>query len=122
LVFYSITAYYAEIFGCKYIIGGHISADSKLFPDANLNFFKDLEKLINRGKHRHDKSNIEILLPLIKLNKTEVLELAKSLNVPIEWTWSCYSDGEKPCGQCSSCLKRKKAFSDLDNIKPELSI
>ncbi|MFX1532564.1 MAG: 7-cyano-7-deazaguanine synthase, partial [Promethearchaeota archaeon] len=26
LVFYSITAYYAEIFGCKYIIGGHISA------------------------------------------------------------------------------------------------
>ena len=122
LVFYSIAAYYAEIYGCKFIIGGHNSADINLFPDANIHFFKDLEKLINRGKHKQDKSKISILIPLITLNKIEVIKLAKDLKVPIEWTWSCYSDGEEPCGQCSSCVKRKEAFDNLDNIKPKLSL
>lgn len=122
LVFYSIAAYYAEVYGCNFVIGGHISADTKSFPDANIDFFKDLEKLIKRGKHKQDQNNIEIVLPLIELSKTEVVKLAKNLNVPLEWTWSCYSDGEKPCGQCSSCLKRKEAFDKLNYIKPDLPI
>lgn len=122
LVFYSIAAYYAEVYGCNFIIGGHISADPELFPDADINFFKDLEKLVNRGKHKQDKTKIEILLPLIKLSKFEAVKLAKNLNVPLEWTWSCYSDGEKPCGQCSSCLKRIKAFKKLNYPISEASV
>ena len=121
LVFYSIAAYFAETFGCHFIIGGHILADADQFPDASYNFFKSLEQLINRGKHKRDKTSIEILLPLIKLSKSEVVKLAKNLSVPLELTWSCYSDGEKPCGQCSSCLKRKKALDLCNYIKPELS-
>ncbi|MBY8992159.1 MAG: 7-cyano-7-deazaguanine synthase, partial [Candidatus Lokiarchaeota archaeon] len=108
-------------FGCHFIIGGHILADADQFPDASYNFFKSLEQLINRGKHKRDKTSIEILLPLIKLSKSEVVKLAKNLSVPLELTWSCYSDGEKPCGQCSSCLKRKKALGLCNYIKPELS-
>jgi 7-cyano-7-deazaguanine synthase len=120
-VFYSIAAYFAEAYGCSVIIGGHILADTDQFPDASYNFFKSLEQLINRGKHKRENTNIEILLPLIKLSKSEVVKLAKNLSVPLELTWSCYSDGEKPCGQCSSCLKRKKALDICNYIKPELS-
>ena len=47
------------------------------------------------------------------MTKLEVINLAKNLNVPLEWTWSCYSDGENPCGQCSNCLKRIEAFKEL---------
>ncbi|MFX0080876.1 MAG: 7-cyano-7-deazaguanine synthase, partial [Candidatus Hodarchaeota archaeon] len=121
LVFYSIAAYYAEVYGYKFIIGGHISADPELFPDADIDFFQALEKLINRGK-REGINNIEILLPLIELSKIEVIKLAKKLNVPLEWTWSCYTDGDKPCGKCSSCLKRKKAFNIINHIEPELPV
>ncbi|MHA2393736.1 MAG: 7-cyano-7-deazaguanine synthase [Promethearchaeota archaeon] len=113
LVFYSVASYYAEIYGCNFIIGGHIFADTRIFADADVEFFKTLEDLINRGKHPHDKTKIRILLPLIKLSKLEVVKLAKKFNIPLEWTWSCYSDGESPCGQCSSCLKRIKALNEL---------
>ncbi|MFX1377379.1 MAG: 7-cyano-7-deazaguanine synthase QueC [Promethearchaeota archaeon] len=120
LVFYSIAAYYAEVYGCNFIIGGHILADTEQFPDASINFLKSLEQLINRGKHKQDKTNIEIKLPLIKLSKEKVVKLAKGLEVPLELTWSCYSDGKKPCDQCSSCLRRKKAFMTLDDLESEL--
>jgi 7-cyano-7-deazaguanine synthase len=110
LIFYSIAAYYAEKFGFKFIIGGHILADTELFPDASLDFFKSLEQLINKSKHKQDRFKIELLLPLLTLNKSEVIKLARDLNVPIELTWSCYSDGENPCGRCSSCIKRRKAL------------
>lgn len=119
LVFYSIAAYYAEVYGCNFIIGGHIAADPVKFPDADEHFFKSLEELIKKGKHHKDESVIEIILPLIKMTKIDVIKLAKKLNVPFNWTWSCYSDGDKPCGRCSSCLKRKEAFSALGYSDPE---
>ena len=113
LVFYSIAAYYAEVYGCNYIIGGHILTDATRFPDADSHFFNSLEKLINKGKQSKDMSTIQLLFPLIKMEKKDVLKLAKELDVPFKWTWSCYSDGEEPCGKCSCCSKRAEAFSTL---------
>ncbi|MFX1455207.1 MAG: 7-cyano-7-deazaguanine synthase QueC [Promethearchaeota archaeon] len=122
LIFYSIAAYYAEIYGCKYIIGGHIKTDPKKFPDASPSYFKSLEKLINKGKHSKDKTVIKILLPLINKNKVEVLKLAIELQVPLDLTWSCYNDDVKPCGRCSSCNSRKEAFSRLHYHDPECAL
>ncbi|MFX1480545.1 MAG: 7-cyano-7-deazaguanine synthase [Promethearchaeota archaeon] len=113
LVFYSLAAYYAEVYGCSYIIGGHIAVDSEKFPDASITFFKKLEKIINKSKHPKDHSINKIILPLINLTKVDVIKLANELGVPFEWTWSCYSDGEVPCGQCFNCIKRKEAFKEL---------
>jgi 7-cyano-7-deazaguanine synthase len=122
LVFYSIAAYFAEVYGCKFIIGGHILTDTEQFSDASLDFFKSLEHLINKSKNKQDRTLIEILLPLIKLRKSKVVKLAKELNVPLELTWSCYSDGEEHCGRCSSCIKRKKALDKLNYLKTQLSL
>ena len=122
LVFYSIASYFAETYGCNVIIGGHIAADPKKFPDAAPSFFKSLEKLINKGKHRNDKTTIKLLLPLANMTKIDVIKLANKLNVPLKWTWSCYSDGDQPCGKCTSCHKRKKAFIDLNYPDPKFSL
>ncbi|NVM37994.1 MAG: 7-cyano-7-deazaguanine synthase [Candidatus Lokiarchaeota archaeon] len=122
LVFYSIAAYFAEIYDCKSIIGGHISVDPIKFPDAAPNFFKTLEKLVNKGKHNKDKSTIKIVLPLSKMTKINVINLGNELNVPFEWTWSCYSDGEQPCGKCNSCRKRDEAFLNLNYSKPKFPL
>ncbi|MHA2035448.1 MAG: 7-cyano-7-deazaguanine synthase [Promethearchaeota archaeon] len=122
LVFYSIAAYHAEIHGCKFIIGGHMGSDPRKFPDASPNFFKSLEKLINKGKHSRDTAIIEILLPLMKMNKIDVLRLAIKLDVPLNLTWSCYNDEAKPCGRCSSCNKRRDAFLSLNYPDPECSL
>ena len=114
LVFYSIAAYYADVYNCKVIIGGHISVDAKNFPDADQNFFKSLEKLINKGKHNKEKTITNLLFPLAKMTKIDAINLAKKLSVPLEWTWSCYGDGDQPCGKCISCRKRNEAFSNLN--------
>jgi 7-cyano-7-deazaguanine synthase len=113
LIFYSIASYFADVYGCEYIIGGHISPDPNKFPDASPKFFKSLENLINKGKHERDKSPMQLIFPLEKKKKIDVVRLAKDLNVPLKWTWSCYSDEDQPCGRCSSCRIRKKAFIDL---------
>ncbi|MFX1589865.1 MAG: 7-cyano-7-deazaguanine synthase [Promethearchaeota archaeon] len=115
IMYYSIAAYFAEIYGCKWIIGGHIFEDTSFFTDTKKSFFKSLERLINKSKHKSDKTDIKILLPLAKMKKNEVLKLAKKLNVPIELTWSCYNDFENPCGRCHACLKRKEAFMEIEN-------
>jgi len=122
LVFYSNAAYYAEVYGCNCIIGGHLIEDTSNFPDASMEFFNSLEKLINKGKHQKDKSVIKFLHPLLKMNKNEVLKLAKKLNVPFELTWSCYYDGDQPCGLCSSCRKRKEVFNELNYLDPVFSL
>jgi 7-cyano-7-deazaguanine synthase len=122
LVFYSIAAYFAEVYGCKVIIGGHIVTDPKKFPDADPRFFKSLEQLINKGKHSKDKTHINLLFPLAKMTKLDVLNLAIKLKVPLEWTWSCYSDGNQPCGNCVSCRKRTEAFINLNYSEPEFSL
>jgi len=114
LIFYSIAAYYAEAYGCKVIMGGHISDDSQNFPDAAPDFFNSLEDLINKGKHSKDKTTIKLLFPLAQKTKLDAIKLAKELKVPLEWTWSCYSNGDQPCGTCRSCCKRKGAFINLN--------
>ena len=111
LIFYSIAAYFAEALACKYIIGGHISTDSKLFSDANESFFQSVEKMVNQSKHPKDKNFIKFIFPLISMDKNDVAQLANKLNVPIELTWSCYHDFDQPCGNCSSCKNREKALN-----------
>ncbi|MFX1501881.1 MAG: 7-cyano-7-deazaguanine synthase [Promethearchaeota archaeon] len=122
LVYYSIASYFAEIHGSNFIIGGHISVDPIKFPDADPSFFRSLEKLVNKGKHTKDKSIIKILLPLSKMTKMDVINLGKELNVPFNWTWSCYSDGDQPCGKCSSCRKRDNAFTNMSYSQPKFSL
>ena len=116
LLFYSIAAYYAEIYGYNCIIGGHIKEDTLTFPDANLSYFEELLKLIKESKHKFDNRPIDFIFPLVDMNKVEIIDLALKLKVPIDLTWSCYGDFDKPCGLCKSCQKRAKALQEL-NIK-----
>lgn len=122
LVFYSIAAYYAEAYGCKVILGGHLAPDPEKFPDADPEFFKSLENLINKGKHRKDKTKINLLFPLANMTKSEVINLAKNLDVPLQWTWSCYSNGGEPCGNCTSCRNRNEAFQKLNYSDSKFSL
>ncbi|MFX0004945.1 MAG: 7-cyano-7-deazaguanine synthase [Candidatus Hermodarchaeota archaeon] len=122
LVFYSIASYYAEVYGCEFIIGGHIAVDPNNFPDATPDFFKSLERLINKGKHKREKTSLKFLFPLAKMTKIDVINLAKKFEIPLEWTWSCYNDGEQPCEKCNSCLKRNEALLNLNISKSKFAL
>ncbi len=109
LIFNAIATYYADIFGAKYIISGHIVSDP--LPDANQAFFDALEHLVNQLKVGDKAFAPKFLLPMKGKSKYEVVKMAIELQVPAEWTWSCEFDGAKPCGKCKPCRERLDAFN-----------
>jgi 7-cyano-7-deazaguanine synthase len=56
-------------------------------------------------------AGVEICAPYINLTKRQIVSLGRSLDVPIEGTWSCYEGGFAPCGACDACLKRAEAMA-----------
>jgi 7-cyano-7-deazaguanine synthase len=118
LIFYSISAYHAEILGARYIVGGHNRSDRDSFPDAGESFWRQFGTLLRIGMLSHAELRTEIVLPLIDLSKAEVLRLGTRLGVPFELTWSCYYNAEKPCGACESCIERNQAMAAVSFPSP----
>jgi 7-cyano-7-deazaguanine synthase len=110
LLFYSISAYFADIYGANYVIGGHHKDDFQDFPDSTPTFFKNLGDLIKNSKHEEDNHEISFIFPFVEKSKKEIIDFAHELDVPIDLTWSCYGDFEEPCGKCNPCIKRAKAI------------
>lgn len=117
LVFASLLASYAEAVGAKYIIMGPNAIDFSGYPDCRPKFYKYLNLALKNGTKDGD---IKILTPLINLSKKDIIKLALKLKAPIQYSWSCYKGGKKPCGECDSCKLRAKGFRELGIKDPAL--
>jgi 7-cyano-7-deazaguanine synthase len=114
MIFYSISAHYAEYLGARWIIGGHNMHDTKFFKDASESFIDRMNILFKEACLLcKDNQVYQIVLPLAKMNRIQIIKLAMSLKAPIELTWSCHREGAKPCGSCYSCKQRLEAFNEL---------
>ena len=56
---------------------------------------------------------IKIEAPAIDLSKEEIVKLGIEVGAPMEISYSCYKGGNKHCGVCESCMRRKRAFTQL---------
>jgi 7-cyano-7-deazaguanine synthase len=113
MIFYSIGAHYAEYLGAKWIIGGHNLHDAKFFKDASKRFIDKINILFKEGCLLCDDQAYQILLPLSRMNRKQIIRLAIKLKAPIELTWSCHREGTVHCGSCYACRQRLEAFSEL---------
>lgn len=113
MIFYSITAHYAEYLGAKWIIGGHNIHDTRFFKDATKRFIDKINILFKEGCLLCNDQAYQILLPLAKMNRKQIIRLAIKLKAPIELTWSCHREGTVHCGSCYSCKQRLEAFNEL---------
>lgn len=106
-IFYSAAAYHAEILACSIIVGGHNAADVNRFPDATPDFFARFERLLDEGMWTPEGTRgPHFVMPLSALSKNGVVAMGRDLGVPVGLSWSCYEDGEAPCGACPSCIER----------------
>ena len=113
MIFYSIGAHYAEYLGVKWIIGGHNLHDAKFFKDASKRFIDKINMLFKEGCLLCNDQAYQILLPLSRMNRKQIIRLAIKLKAPIELTWSCHREGTVHCGSCYACRQRLEAFDDL---------
>ncbi len=107
-IFLSMAAAIAEKEGASSISIGVVEEDSSGYPDCRFDYIKSMEQSINLGTK--DETNITIDMPLVKLKKSQIVQKALDLNVPLQHTWSCYKDEDKACGVCDSCRLRLNGF------------
>ncbi|MBD3809733.1 MAG: 7-cyano-7-deazaguanine synthase, partial [Sulfuricurvum sp.] len=65
-----------------------------------------------------ETTNITIEMPLVHLQKSQIVEEAIKLDAPLHLTWSCYQSEEKACGVCDSCRLRLRGFERAGVVDP----
>jgi 7-cyano-7-deazaguanine synthase len=106
--FLSVAVSWAEVLGAEKIYIGAVEPDSSGYPDCRPVYYEAFNRVIRAGKK---EGNIEIVTPLIAMRKAEIVQLGLELNAPFDLTWSCYSQEDRACGRCDSCLLRLRAFA-----------
>lgn len=107
-IFLSMAAAVAEKEGAELISIGVVEEDSSGYPDCRESYIKSMQQSINLGTK--DETNITISMPLVALKKSQIVQEALKLNVPLELTWSCYKNEDEACGVCDSCRLRLNGF------------
>lgn len=113
----SIAAGIAESNGAQGVVIGAHTGDHAIYPDCREEFMVSMANALRLGTY----AGIELLRPLIDLDKGGIALLGKHLDVDYSHTWTCYAGGEKPCGKCGSCVERAEAFATAGFADPLLS-
>ncbi len=108
--FLSVAVSWAEASGAGSIYIGAVAEDSSGYPDCRPEYYEAFQELIRRGTRPETK--IEIVTPVIRLKKSEIIRRGMELGAPLQLTWSCYRGEELACGTCDSCLLRLRAFAE----------
>ena len=109
-IFLSFALSYAEAVGAKAVFIGANAIDFSGYPDCRPEYYKTFRELVRKGTKA---KRINIITPLIKMTKSQIIKLGLKLGAPLDLTWSCYRGGKKPCGVCDSCKIREKGFKEL---------
>ena len=117
-IFLSMAAAIAEKEGASVISIGVVEEDSSGYPDCRENYINAMQNAINLGTK--DETSIEIKMPLVHLKKSEIVQEALKLHVPLELTWSCYKNEKEACGVCDSCRLRLNGFK-LAGVKDPIT-
>lgn len=105
----SILCSYAESNGAQDVYYGSALVDSQAgYWDGSFEFYQTINKLVQLNR----KNKINIVTPLLTLDKKEIVRLGVSCKVPFEDTWTCYEGEELACGHCPACSSRIKGFLD----------
>jgi len=121
-IFLSYALAWAEVLGASDIFIGVNAIDFSGYPDCRPEYIQAFEHMANLATKAgvEGKTKIRIKTPLISMTKAEIILKGIELGVDYGITHSCYdpSPGGKACGQCDSCLLRKKGFREAGVADP----
>jgi 7-cyano-7-deazaguanine synthase len=104
-------------------IGANV-LDYSGYPDCRPEFLTEFERLANLATKAgvEGAGKFRVHAPLLKLTKAEIIREGTRLGVDYSQTLSCYDPDERgrACGQCDSCLLRKKGFEEAGVPDPTM--
>lgn len=112
-IFLSLAAALAETLNISDLVCGFNVIDSPNYPDTTASFVRAIERAINEGTGARFKGKkFRVIAPFIKMKKSEIISYGLSIGVDYSYSITCYSGAEVPCGRCSACLLRKRAWRE----------
>ncbi len=107
-VLVNVAASYAEALGCERIIAGFNREEAAGFPDNSPGFVD----AVNTCFRYSTGNRVRLVSYTLHLDKTEIVQLGRRLEVPWNLIWSCYRGGSQPCGVCESCRRLRRAMDN----------
>lgn len=112
-IFLSIAAAYAEVVGAESVYYGALKDDYLLAPDCGVDYINAFNEVLKVGTNAGIHGNtIKVEAPFIVYDKKDVAKIALKLGIPFEITWSCFRNGDEPCGKCESCILKEEAIRE----------
>jgi len=123
-VFLSLALAWAEVLLAESIFIGVNAIDYSGYPDCRPEFVEAFERMANLATKAgvEGATKLRIRTPLIKRTKAEIIRLGHDLGVDYSLTHSCYDPDSqgRACGQCDSCLLRRRGFAESGVEDPTL--
>jgi 7-cyano-7-deazaguanine synthase len=121
-VFLSFALAWAEVLAASDISIGVNALDYSGYPDCRPEYIEAYEHMANLATKAgvEGRTRVKIHTPLIRLSKAEIVKLGTELGIDFSLTHSCYDPDARgrPCGQCDSCLLRRKGFEEAGIVDP----
>ena len=119
LVMISHAVAYAEANGFGAVALGNNLEEGGAYPDNEEEFTNILGQALDFAVH--DGGRVQLLAPVGRLMKHEIVRTGLDLGVPFQLTWSCYRGGTAHCGECGPCYMRREAFRRNGSTDPTMS-
>lgn len=107
-VLIQVAAAYAERMGASQVLVGFNREEATTFPDNSASFLMKATEAL----HFSTATQVKLASYTLQWDKKEIVAELKKLTrpFPFEKVWSCYFSGERPCGECESCQRFKRAI------------
>jgi 7-cyano-7-deazaguanine synthase len=118
----SIAASFALSNGCSYLYWAVHKGD---LDGINRSTFVDYVSNFSKAVYLRNNINLNILLPFLDMEKSEVLTLGISAGLDLSTTFSCFdpTDTGMECGSCYKCFEKAKALRLIENsIEAQVSL
>jgi 7-cyano-7-deazaguanine synthase len=107
-VLINLAAAFAERVGAEQVVVGFNREEATTFPDNSLEFLEKSTEALRLST----ATSVRMRSYTVNWDKKEIVAELKKLAkpFPFDMVWSCYFGADRPCGECESCQRFKRAI------------